>query len=685
MQEYAYDQDRKRAEKQLNKSPTQTQMDDLRTGQAELQEETDSELSTLDQQEKLSPSYFQSIIDSATPQGTLSAISAVHSHRSPQPASVGAINVSGARNPTFVNSTLHFNFNVRGKSSVLHDKGRKGSPRKQLRERKTGKPELNAWCISRLCERISDEWQKLASILGFSELEITAFQHENQDNVRRCSSVLDTWLKRQGNNEEVRQILSKAITNIGRGDVAGGLFERPLLRVKISMTWKTKMDDASAKVSKVAKVLRFPFSQMDVEEKIGKILQESQANLYKVETGQMTFTICVESQDGLESLWHKYTTGELAKKLSETFITDEVTQEVTISESDYKQACIFFKDLESTKYEGNGQDASRKAMQPEQFGKDDFVKTTASANPPRQAAGQSDEATKASHMTADGEQGKRGITDLPPKKQIGDPNSEGTACRGDPAEHVADRCEEELKTLYKTRGSYAQMMKWVDDKTKMVTPKLLSEKRGKSLLTYEDIFRWKNQDGDPCGVVFLTGGDDKDKSFLLENITYDWAAGSSPVLQKFKFVAALKMVDFHQESDFVDAIYDQLLSQRTDVKRTDLVLFIDANPNKVLLILHGFDEFLTQYPDETKCGSIIKILHQAAARGIQVLVSTNPSNFRRLLDQSLAQEPFLHLTVSGITEQDIEEYVRTFHPEEPAQAENLREQIPIVRTSLWFG
>ena len=79
-----------------------------------------------------------------------------------------------------------------------------------------------------------------------------------------------------------------------------------------------------------------------------------------MKSGSITFVIRILSRVGLEKLWTMYTTGELAKKLTEIFITDELTTDdktdlsiqVTIHESDFEQARSFFEDRKNTNVEG---------------------------------------------------------------------------------------------------------------------------------------------------------------------------------------------------------------------------------------------------------------------------------------------------------------------------------------------
>ncbi|XP_022081709.1 sterile alpha motif domain-containing protein 9-like [Acanthaster planci] len=82
------------------------------------------------------------------------------------------------------------------------------------------------------------------------------------------------------------------------------------------------------------------------------VFRECDSELMKVNLGSVEFILHVKSQEGLEKLWNMYTTGELANRLTEILITDELTTEdksnmaikVTMHESDYRDGCRFFKE-----------------------------------------------------------------------------------------------------------------------------------------------------------------------------------------------------------------------------------------------------------------------------------------------------------------------------------------------------
>ena len=106
------------------------------------------------------------------------------------------------------------------------------------------------------------------------------------------------------------------------------------------------------------------------------------------------------------------------------------------------------------------------------------------------------------------------------------------------------------------------------------------------------------------------------------------------------------MSKLEQTSDIMDAIFDQLLDEDT-IDKSDLKKFIHKNPDKVLILLDGFDEFKSKTLDESSFGSILKILNQKKGREMSVFVTTRPSHYDKLVRGSLVRQPFTHVSVWG--------------------------------------
>ncbi|XP_038050690.1 uncharacterized protein LOC119723876 [Patiria miniata] len=249
-----------------------------------------------------------------------------------------------------------------------------------------------------------------------------------------------------------------------------------------------------------------------------------------------------------------------------------------------------------------------------------------------------------------------------------------------PAQDAADCCEGELKSYYRRKGSFVKLIPWEGDDRKHITEiytklqLILGKDKVKKLASYDDILQLETEEGDLILIAVLTGEAGRGKTTLFKKMAYDWAVGSSQVLQKYKLVFLLQMHALEQSSDLVDAVFDQLLAKES-IDRGVLDMFIKKSPGKVLVLLDGFDELMTTTLCESSFGSILEILNGKTLRGCTVLVSTRPSHFHRLISEELVQEPFTHVKVLGFSKDDVTEYVTNFFTSEPDKAKGLLEKI----------
>ncbi|XP_038044221.1 protein NLRC5-like [Patiria miniata] len=249
------------------------------------------------------------------------------------------------------------------------------------------------------------------------------------------------------------------------------------------------------------------------------------------------------------------------------------------------------------------------------------------------------------------------------------------------AEAAADQCEAALRSWYTSTGSYVQMIPWVDDDTKHIMDiytnlQLVGVGKEGKIKSYKGIFLVETREGVVIRRIILNGLAGVGKSTLIDKVTYDWAMKFVRVLRKFKLVFALKMHSLEQSSELIDAVFAQLLDRDTPIDRHALTSYINANPEKVLILLDGFDEFMTTNLNEHAFGSILNILTRKECRDSCVVVSTRSSHFNRLANNLLVRKPFTHVKVLGFSAEDVEEYVRKFYiDEEPEKARQLFERI----------
>ncbi|XP_071809290.1 NACHT, LRR and PYD domains-containing protein 3-like [Asterias amurensis] len=249
-------------------------------------------------------------------------------------------------------------------------------------------------------------------------------------------------------------------------------------------------------------------------------------------------------------------------------------------------------------------------------------------------------------------------------------NNEGSSAADRCSNRASDRCEAQLKTRYMTTGRYVQTVPRREDHKRDMkeiytnlqwTRHGISQSSGYTFLTTCEL-------GPKRIIVAGTAG--LGKSTLLCKIAYDWATGDE-TLSKYKVVFLLTMHSLDETSKLVDAIFVQLLDRDTDVNPSDLEAFIRKEPQKVLVLLDGFNELMTSNIYDENPGSILQLLNRKIGRECYVLITTRPSHMKDLVHESLIQEPYTRIDVLGFASQDIEKYVMRYFPKVHDKADQL--------------
>ena len=72
-----------------------------------------------------------------------------------------------------------------------------------------------------IAENIGIDWKRLARNLGFKTAHITAFEHDNRDNLKeQAFKMFVAWQNKQTDIEDTRRSLIEALVKIERTDLA---------------------------------------------------------------------------------------------------------------------------------------------------------------------------------------------------------------------------------------------------------------------------------------------------------------------------------------------------------------------------------------------------------------------------------------------------------------------------------
>ncbi|XP_038065982.1 uncharacterized protein LOC119736049 [Patiria miniata] len=208
---------------------------------------------------------------------------------------------------------------------------------------------INDKILSDVASRLGDGWVTLALQLDFTLTQVKTIEtNYPQETKRQGLEMLETWKHDQSISVE-QQIttLGAALKNIRRTDIADFLKDFPTLLIKTNAPWKE------------TKTARATGNWDGPRHQVAAIIESCDGVLEQVNQGSVTFVVRIMSREGLDKLWRMYTSGELAKKLTELLITEELTTEdksirdiqATIPKNDYDQACGFFDELKNQRKE----------------------------------------------------------------------------------------------------------------------------------------------------------------------------------------------------------------------------------------------------------------------------------------------------------------------------------------------
>ncbi|XP_038045661.1 NACHT, LRR and PYD domains-containing protein 12-like isoform X2 [Patiria miniata] len=265
---------------------------------------------------------------------------------------------------------------------------------------------------------------------------------------------------------------------------------------------------------------------------------------------------------------------------------------------------------------------------------------------------------------------------------------------------VGNKTRDILKEVYTTTGGYVQLLPRVANdqmhidsiytKVRLETREGVavvctptgktatkSSQRGETVnsIEYDKIFRLRKGTKKLIKRLIFVGEGGVGKSTIFDKIVYDWAEGENEFLKRFDLVFLLKMCALRQESDLVESMLNQLLDKDSGIEKDELEKVIQANPNKVLILLDGFDEMMTKTLDEALFGSILLALNRKKYRQCCICVATRPSRLEALMSTSLVQNPCTHVEVLGFAKEDINEYVQKFFNEDSDNGKALIQTI----------
>ncbi|XP_072016289.1 NLR family CARD domain-containing protein 4-like [Amphiura filiformis] len=238
-----------------------------------------------------------------------------------------------------------------------------------------------------------------------------------------------------------------------------------------------------------------------------------------------------------------------------------------------------------------------------------------------------------------------------------------------------EECKKQLITFYRHEMSRVQLLPWCDESKDMndiyVTLKLKKgSRKGTTLLKKnEDLVSLQKSDGMPATRILVKGVAGSGKSTLLAKLAYTWSEQrSDSPLAKYQLLFILSLREV-KSVNLIDEIFEQIFESNTNVSREGLEAYIESNPQLVLLMLDGFDEY-SAGDLSTLEGSLQEILAFKRLRECHTILSTRPHK-----DLQIHQSSYLIVDVLGFSCKNVELYMNRFFSNKKKMVQGLKERI----------
>ncbi|XP_072045127.1 NLR family CARD domain-containing protein 4-like [Amphiura filiformis] len=243
-------------------------------------------------------------------------------------------------------------------------------------------------------------------------------------------------------------------------------------------------------------------------------------------------------------------------------------------------------------------------------------------------------------------------------------------------------CQQELRTFYQQEMGTVQLLPWGDDVIDMdtifvnltlaVDGKQSSGGSREDIERVEDMLGLKGRTGQRASRILLRGFAGSGKSTAMAKIAYDWAknldSGVSNMFSQFKLLFILSLREIESNETLTDAILDQILPQDTKLSKQDLEDCIKLHSKETLILLDGLDEYPMERLQKKVTGDIESILANKKLRDACVVVATRPEKVEDLGEH---QKQYIHVKLSGFSEENVEVYIKKFFQDSQTKAKGL--------------
>ena len=182
-------------------------------------------------------------------------------------------------------------------------------------------------------------------------------------------------------------------------------------------------------------------------------------------------------------------------------------------------------------------------------------------------------------------------------------------------------------------------------------------------INYQDLLKTKINGFLPKRLL-IEGEGGAGKTTLCAKIAWDWIKGIN--FTEFKLVLIIRLRDSKHKT--VGEVVKSYLSDNNFVQPAQLDQYILSNPDKVLIILDGLDEF--QGDLTTQC-EFIKILLIERFKSTRVIVTSRSWKADLIRQTPSLSKAYAFISVEGFTKENLSIYIQKFFGDDGASASDL--------------
>ncbi|XP_030851271.1 uncharacterized protein LOC762918 isoform X1 [Strongylocentrotus purpuratus] len=183
-------------------------------------------------------------------------------------------------------------------------------------------------------------------------------------------------------------------------------------------------------------------------------------------------------------------------------------------------------------------------------------------------------------------------------------------------------------------------------------------------LKYEDILNNKINDF-LLRRVLVQGEAGVGKTTFLSKIIDDWIKGTH--FQDFKLVLPVRLREVKDGKTIGEIVKSSYLPDNK-VTAVQLNNYIRNNPEKVLILLDGYDELTRDLSTEH---SILKILECKEYKKCFVIITSRPWKVKHIRDDTELRKRYAFIEIKGFTVENVKEFVSRFFSNDKEPAESL--------------